>query len=86
METSTKEHVQHGHNTKLVTVTVDGVKHEIEKGKYTGKELKEALGVEPNRELLEIKGKKLVPISDSDTTNVSGHEVFVTHVCTGTSS
>ena len=86
METSTKEHAQRGHKTKLVTVTVDGVEHKIERGKYTGKELKQTFGVEPNRELLEIKGKKLVPIGDCDETNVSGQEVFVTHVCTGTSS
>ena len=75
-----------GKKDQLVTVTVDGAENKIAQGTYVVKELKEILGIEPNRELLEIKGKKMKPLTDDEKTHIEGGEVFVTHVSTGASS
>lgn len=85
MEKNNKKQEDRGNNRKVI-VTVDGVEHKIERGTYIVKELKRVLGVEPHRELLEIKGKKMKPLADDEKTNVEGGEIFVTHVCTGASS
>ncbi len=87
MENNNKKHDEGGNkNDRLVTVTVDGIEHKIARGSYVVKELKEILNIEPNRELLEIKGKKMKPLADDEKTHIEGGEVFVTHACTGASS
>lgn len=85
METENKKQDDHGNNRKVV-VTVDGAEQKIDRGTYIVKELKRILGIEPNRELLEIKGKKMKPLADDEKTHIEGGEIFVTHVCTGASS
>ena len=69
-----------------VTVTIDNSTKEINKGVYTLVELKEALGVDTNRELLEIKGNEPKPINPNSKIHIEGGEEFVSHGKGGGSS
>lgn len=83
MESSNKEQ---GNNQESVSVTIDNSTKDINKGVYTLVELKEALGVDANRELLEIKGNEPKPINSNSKIHIEGGEEFVSHGKGGGSS
>ncbi len=70
----------------LVTVTVDGIPHEVHRGSYIVSEFKKIVGVDPARELDEVVHGELKPLDDSARIVIKGDEVFVSHVRTGGSS
>jgi len=73
-------------NEKLVTVEIDGVNKEIEKGEYTVPELKTALGVAANRVLAEEINGVLTDLPVDKKVHIKGGEVFASHVNRGGSS
>lgn len=75
-----------GENNKLVTVQIDGADKEIEKGEYTVKQLKAALGVAANRVLAEEINGVLTDLPVDKKVHVEGGEVFASHVDRGGSS
>jgi hypothetical protein len=70
----------------LVEVTVDRVPKKVPAGIYVVSVFKEKVGVAADRELDEIKDGVLVPLADTATIKIHGHEVFVSHPRTGGSS
>jgi len=70
----------------LVTVVVDGRKHQVKPGKYVVAEFKRLVGVPPAKELDEVIDGKLTPLADGATIKIEGHEVFVSHERTGGAS
>ena len=73
-------------NEKLVTVEIDGVEKDIEKGEYTVEQLKEALGVAANRVLAQEINGVLTDLPTDKKVHVKGGEVFASHVDRGGSS
>jgi hypothetical protein len=69
-----------------VQVTVDNVKHEVQRGDYVVSEFKKLVGVDPARELDEIIKGELKPLDDNARIVIKGGEVFVSHVRTGGSA
>lgn len=77
-------HLPHpGHD---VTVTVDGVKHEVRKGDYIVSQFKTLVGVDAARELDEVVHGEFKPLDDNARIDIKGGEIFVSHVRTGGSS
>lgn len=70
---------KHEHQEKDVTVFINGHEMTIPAGTYTVPNLKKALGVAPDDELAEIKGKETIPLKDSDEVKVHNHEKFISH-------
>ncbi len=88
-----REHVPETHRrpphpepTQEVSVTVDGVKHEVPRGEYVVSAFKQLVGVDPARELDELVHGQLKPLDDNARIEIKGCEVFVSHVRTGGSS
>ena len=76
----------HPERGREVTVTVDGVMHEVHRGDYIVSVFKQLVGVDPARELDEIVHGELKPLDDNARVVIKGGEVFVSHVRTGGSS
>lgn len=70
----------------LVFVTVDGRQAQVPYGNVTVVELKQILGVPPEKELDEVKNNKLHPLNDKGHFEVKGGEVFISHPKAGMSS
>lgn len=77
---------RHPHPGHHVTVTVDGVKHEVPRGEYVVSQFKTLVGVDPARELDEVVHGEFKPLDDNAHINIKGGEIFVSHVRTGGSS
>ncbi len=73
----------HGHK---VPVTIDSRTVEIQSREYPITQLKDALGVDPSRELEQVVDGKLVPLNDNGKLHIRGGESFVSHVRGGGSS
>lgn len=76
----------HSHPGHEVTVSVDGVTHEVRRGDYVVSEFKRLVGVDAARELDEVVNGELRPLDDNSRVHIKGGEVFVSHVRTGGSS
>lgn len=76
----------HPHPGHDVTVTVDGVKHEVRKGDYIVSQFKKLVGVDAARELDEVVHGEFKPLDDNAHIEIKGGEIFVSHVRTGGSS
>jgi hypothetical protein len=79
-------HVSSEDKVRLVTVTVDTKTYEVAKGTYVVSDFKKLVGVDTERELVEIKGKKMIPLTDDQEIEIKNGEVFVSHKRTGGSS
>jgi hypothetical protein len=86
METSNKASAGNGPKDDVVSVTIDNNAKNINRGTYTLSELKVALGIEENRELLEVKGHEPKPINPNSTIHIEGGEEFISHGKGGGSS
>ena len=71
---------------KMVEVTIDTRKVQIQAGSYTLADLKSALSVEPGKVLDEVVGGEFRELSDKDRIHIKGGKIFVSHVRTGKSS
>jgi hypothetical protein len=71
---------------RLVTVTIDDKRKEIERDSYLVSKLKELLGVPADYELEEVKNGELKPLQDHQHTAIQGGEVFISHVRRGGAS
>ena len=89
-ESTSPHHVgdRHHHHPhpKLVTVTVDGKKHEVPEGEYVVSEFKKLAGVDASKELDEIIHGELKPLDDNSKIHIKGGEVFISHARRGGSS
>jgi len=70
----------------LVTIALDGISREIERGSYQVAKLKEILSVPPDYELEEVKNGDFKPLKDQQHTAIQGGETFVSHVRRGGAS
>jgi hypothetical protein len=70
----------------VVTITLDGNQREIPGGRYTVKELKNKLGIDPSYELEVVIDRRLTPIDDCEFVEVHGCEIFLSHPRCGASS
>jgi hypothetical protein len=59
-----------------VTVTVDGVRHEVPRGEYVVSAFKKLVGVDPARELDEVVHGELKPLDDSAHIHIIGWRVI----------
>ncbi|MCC7312635.1 MAG: hypothetical protein IT510_15475 [Sulfuritalea sp.] len=82
----TMEQKQVDHTPHLVPVKIDGRDIEIEATTYRIPDLKSRLGVPLDYELDLIKGDHFDPLADDHSYKVHGHEAFLSHVRTGSSS
>jgi len=80
------EQNQADHAPRLVSVKIDGRDVEIEAMTYRVPDLKARLGVPLDYELDLIKGDHFDPLADDQSYKVHGHEAFLSHVRTGSSS
>jgi hypothetical protein len=71
---------------KMVEVTIDAHKVQIQAGSYTLAELKAALSIEPGKVLDEVVGGEFRELTDEHRIHIKGGEIFVSHVRTGKSS
>jgi hypothetical protein len=85
--TENTQEIDHGeHHSHKVTITVDGVKHEVRPGAWVVSELKAAVGVPAAKVLAEITPQGLKDLEDGATITVHGGQRFMSHVRTGGSS
>src|SRR6476646_1298423 len=68
---------------KLVEVTVDGGKREVQAGTYLVSDFKRLVGVDPSKELDEIVHGEFKPLADNAQITIEKHEKFVSHVRSG---
>jgi hypothetical protein len=80
-----REHGQSMHSHE-VTISLDGVARQIERGNYVVAELKRVLLIDSCRDLDEVVCGELRPLEDSEKTHIKGGETFVSHVKCGASS
>ncbi len=80
------DHLDHGNHAPIVTVTLNGAARKLRSGRYTGRQLKDALDVPAQYELDQVVEKDFRPISDSDHLVIKGGECFVSHCGQGASS
>lgn len=80
------EQKQVDHAPRLVPVKIDGRNIEIEATTYRVPDLKARLGVPLDYELDLIKGDHFDPLADDQSYKIHGHEAFLSHVRTGSSS
>lgn len=85
-ERSTEVGVESPESKRDVQVTVDNVKHEVNRGDYVVSEFKKLVGVDPAKELDQIVNGELKPLEDNARIVIKGGEVFVSHVRTGGSA
>jgi hypothetical protein len=75
-----------GRAQKLVEVELNGSTQRIERGHYTGRELKLALNVPVEHELDEVIKGEFRPIPNDKKVDIRGGEKFVSHCGQGQSS
>jgi hypothetical protein len=75
-----------GRAKKLVAVELNGSTLRIERGQYTGRELKLALGVPSEHELDEVIKGEFRPVANDKKVHIQGGEKFVSHCGQGQSS
>jgi hypothetical protein len=80
------EQKQADHSPRLVPVKIDGREVEIEAMSYRIPDLKARLGVPLDYALDLIRGDHFDPLADDQNYKVHGHEAFLAHVRTGSSS
>lgn len=86
-ENAKESKASHGNpHEGLVFVTIDGKQVQVPYGNCTVAELKQMLGVPPEKELDEVKNNKLHPLNDKGHFEVRGGEVFISHPKAGMSS
>jgi hypothetical protein len=71
---------------ELVTVTVDGIEKRVPQGAYIVSVFKQLVGVDASRALDEVVHGEFKALDDNTTIEIKGHEKFVSHVRTGSSS
>lgn len=71
---------------RLITVTIDGAEKQITRGRYVVSKLKEVLGVPADYELDIVIRGEFRHLADDAEIRVFNHEVFVSHVRSGSSS
>ena len=88
METTIVTDKEHGHSghSREVTISLDGVPRQIQRGNYIVAELKRHLQIDPCHDLDEVICGELRPLEDSGKTHIKGGEVLVSHVRCGASS
>lgn len=88
METTVVTDKGHGHpeHGNEVTISLDGVPLQIQRGNYVVAELKRLLKVDLCRELDEVVCGEFRPLGDSNKVHIKGGESFVSHVRCGGSS
>lgn len=87
IEKSKENKPPHGNpHAGLVFVTIDQRQVQVPYGNFTVVELKEMLGVPPEKELDEVKNNKLHALNDQGHFEVKGGEVFISHPRAGMSS
>lgn len=74
------------HPHKFVHVTVDKKDHEVRPGRRLVSEFKHEVGVPPEKALEQVVHGQLTPLNDTDTIDIKGGEVFVSHARQGGSS
>lgn len=74
------------HDNKEVSVEIDNLTKKLERGEYVVTQLKERLGVSPEKDLDQVLGGNLVTLKDGDHVSIRGGEVFFSHVRRGGSS
>jgi len=70
----------------LAGITIDGVAHEVHRGRQGVAYLKQVGGVPPNYELDEVEAGRLVPLADDASVTIKGGEEFKSNLKIGTSS
>lgn len=75
-----------GRATKLVEVELNGSTRQIERGQYTGRELKLTLGVPVEHELDQVIKGEFRPVQNDEKVHIRGGEKFVSHCGQGQSS
>jgi len=70
----------------VITIEVDGVPRQIERGKYLVSALKSMFGIPQEYELDKVVCGKFIPLVDGDTIKVHPQDKFVSHVRHGGSS
>jgi len=85
-EPSKETHHLHVPPPHQVKVEVDGEKREITSGCRRVTELKAQLGVPADYELEVVEHGKFQPLDDNAEICIQGHEKFVSHVRSGSSS
>jgi len=71
---------------ELITTVVDGVDHQVRRGKWIVRELKAALGIDPAEVLAEITPQGLKDLDDDAEIELHPKEKFMTHARSGGSS
>jgi hypothetical protein len=69
-----------------VTVTVDNIVKTVHRGHYTVAAFKQAVGVDPSKELDEIVNGEIKPLDDNGSLVIKGGEIFISHARSGGSS
>lgn len=83
---SDRDAAAEGRAQKLVEVELNGSNHRIERGQYTGRELKAVLGVPVEHELDEVVKGEFRPVPNDKKIHIHGGEKFVSHCGQGQSS
>jgi len=86
LEDAEKELEAERHRAHEVVVIVDRQPHTVVAGCYEVAKFKVLVGVAADRELDLLKDGQLQPLDDTGHIEVCGHEVFVSHVRTGSSA
>lgn len=71
---------------KLVSITIDNKKFEINPGKYTVSQIKVIGSVSPSYDLDQLIDRKLIPLKDDGDVIIRGCEEFKSHPKDGSSS
>lgn len=69
-----------------VEVTVDNTVKTVHRGHYTVAAFKQAVGVDPSKELDEIVNGEIRPLDDNSSLVIRGGERFISHARSGGSS
>ena len=82
-----REGMEHFYKKKrLVTISIDRKKYEIDPGETSVTEIKTIGGVNPNYELEQVIDGKLTPLPDNGNVCIKGGEEFFSHAKDGSSS
>ena len=66
-------------NGSEVSITINGQKYSIRRGRYSVVQLKERGQVNPAHELEQVKAGELIPLPDDGAVVIQGDEVFISH-------
>lgn len=73
-------------NKSKVKIEVNSKTVSIQRGNYRVSDLKETLGIEPDKELDQFINYEFVPLKDDAKIVIKGGEIFISHVRAGGSS